>query len=56
MMDAGKFPRCRNFGDHLSSHPVWRVAEVLAWFEACGLPVTEDWKRREDKAGPTSRC
>ena len=25
------------------AHPVWRVMDVLAYFEAHGLQVTEDW-------------
>lgn len=37
------FPRCHKLGPHRNSHPVWRVAEVLAYFEAHGLAVTEDW-------------
>ena len=37
------FPRCHKLGKHRNSHPVWRVKEVLAYFEAHGLRVTEDW-------------
>jgi hypothetical protein len=37
------FPRCRKLGKHRSAHVLWRVAEVLAYFEAHGLTVTEDW-------------
>ena len=37
------FPTCRKLGKHRNSHPVWRVADVLAYFEAHGLRVTEDW-------------
>jgi hypothetical protein len=37
------FPACRKLGKHVNSHPVWRVSEVLAFFEAHGLPVSQDW-------------
>ena len=32
-----RFPRCRKLGKHRSSHPVWLVSEVFAYFEAHGL-------------------
>lgn len=38
-----RFPACRKLGSHRNSHPVWRVKEVLAYFEAHGVRVTEDW-------------
>jgi predicted DNA-binding transcriptional regulator AlpA len=38
-----RFPRCRKLGKHRNAHVVWRVAEVLAHFEARDLRVTEDW-------------
>ena len=38
-----RFPPCRKLGKHRNSHPVWRVMEVLAYFEAHGLRVSEDW-------------
>lgn len=38
------FPRCRKLGKHRSAHVVWRVAEVLAYFEAHGLRVSADWQ------------
>jgi predicted DNA-binding transcriptional regulator AlpA len=38
-----RFPACRKLGSHRSSRVAWRVAEVLAYFEAHGLKVTEDW-------------
>jgi hypothetical protein len=37
------FPKCFKLGPHRGSHPVWRVAQVLAYFEAHGLNVTQDW-------------
>ena len=47
MFDPGyadnRFVECRKLGKHPHSHPVWRVSEVLAYFEARGLKVTEDW-------------
>ena len=38
-----KFPTCFKLTVHCNGHPVWRVAEVLAYFEAHGLKVTDDW-------------
>jgi hypothetical protein len=37
------FPKCRKLGTHRNSHPVWRVVDVLAYFESHGLNVTDDW-------------
>jgi predicted DNA-binding transcriptional regulator AlpA len=39
-----RFPSCMKLGSHRGSHPVWRVSEVLAYFEAHGLAVTQDWQ------------
>ena len=39
-----RFPPARKLGKHRSAHVVWRVAEVLAYFEAHGLRVTVDWQ------------
>ena len=36
------FPGCRKLGGFRNSHPVWRVVDVLAYFEAHGLAVTQD--------------
>lgn len=38
-----RFCECHKLGTHRNSHPMWRVAEVLAYFEAHGLKVTDDW-------------
>lgn len=40
---ADAFPQCHKLGKHRNSHPYWRVAEVLAYLEAHGLEVTQDW-------------
>jgi len=37
------FPRCGKLTSHRNGHPMWRVAEVLAYFEAHGLAVYKDW-------------
>ena len=39
------FPKCVKLGTHQSSRVVWRVAEVLAYYEAHGLAVKQDWER-----------
>jgi hypothetical protein len=36
------FPLCVKLGAFRNSHPVWRVSQVLAYFEAHGLAVTQD--------------
>ena len=38
-----RFPLCRKLGPHKNSHPYWRVAEVLLYFESHGLLVAADW-------------
>lgn len=38
------FPACAKLGSHRNSPPVWRVNDVLAYFEARGLAVTQDWQ------------
>ena len=41
---ADPFPKCHKVpNQHRNSRVYWRVAEVLAYFEAHGLAVTEDW-------------
>jgi len=37
------FPRCHKLGPYRNSHPYWRIAELLVYFEAHGLAVTQDW-------------
>jgi hypothetical protein len=37
------FPTCHKANSHFNSPPLWRVSDVLAYFEAHGLRVTEDW-------------
>jgi len=38
-----RFPQCFKLTVHTNGHPVWRVVDVLAFFEAHGLRVSEDW-------------
>jgi hypothetical protein len=37
------FPLCTKLGVFANSPPVWKVSAVLAYFEAHGLEVTQDW-------------
>ena len=37
------FPQGAKLGWHKSSPYVWRVVDVLAYYERHGLQVTEDW-------------
>lgn len=36
------FPRCQKLGNGSQAHPVWRYADVLAYFEKHGLLVSAD--------------
>jgi hypothetical protein len=38
------FPGCHKLVNHRNAHPMWRAAEVLAYFEAHGLAVSDDWQ------------
>lgn len=38
-----RFPPCRKLGNHRNSPPVWRVLDVLSFFEARGLELADDW-------------
>jgi predicted DNA-binding transcriptional regulator AlpA len=42
--DENRFPRFRKLGKHRSAHVVWRVSEILSYFEAHGLRIHEDWQ------------
>ena len=37
------FPKAFKLTAHHNAHPVWRVTLVIAYFEAHGLQVTNDW-------------
>jgi hypothetical protein len=38
-----QFPKCSKLGWHPNSPPVWKVTDVLTYFEAHGLRVSDDW-------------
>jgi hypothetical protein len=38
------FPQCYKLVNHRNAHPMWRLREVLAYFEAHGLAVSNDWQ------------
>lgn len=38
-----RFPSSFKLTSHRNGHRVWRISEVLAYFEARGLKVTDDW-------------
>ena len=38
------FPQCYKLVNHRNAHPMWRVREVLAYFEAHGFAVSQDWQ------------
>ena len=38
------FPSCAKLGAFRNSHPVWLVSQVLAYFEAHGLAVIQDYQ------------
>ena len=35
------FPKCSKLGVHVKSPPVWKFADVLAYFKAHGLDFTD---------------
>jgi hypothetical protein len=39
----GRYPKSVKLGKHRNSRRMWRVVDVLAYFEAHGLKVTDDW-------------
>ena len=39
------FPASHKICSHFNSPPMWKVSEVLRYFEARGLRVTDDWNR-----------
>jgi predicted DNA-binding transcriptional regulator AlpA len=39
----GRYPKSFKLGSHRNSRRMWRVADILAYFESCGLKVTDDW-------------
>jgi hypothetical protein len=41
--EEGRYPKSYKLGRHPNSRRVWRVKDVLEYFEAHGLRVTEDW-------------
>jgi predicted DNA-binding transcriptional regulator AlpA len=41
MMEAGTFPRAFKLTDERNGHPVWKMKEVLAWFEKRGLVLND---------------
>ena len=41
--DDGRYPKSFKLGTHRNSRRLWRVADVLAYFESHGLQVTKDW-------------
>ena len=38
------FPQSVKLVKHRNAHPLWRVAAILDYLEAHGLPVSEDWQ------------
>lgn len=41
MMKEGRFCQCTKLGKHRNSHPVWRLKDILHWFEIYGLVFTD---------------
>jgi hypothetical protein len=40
------FPVCRKANSHFNSPNLWVMSDVLTYFEAHGLKVTDDWNAR----------
>jgi hypothetical protein len=43
----GRYPQSFKLGNDRNSRRMWRVKDVLAYFESHGLKVTEDWDAPE---------
>lgn len=41
MMDAGEFPKASKPGGFRNSHPIWRMKDILNYFESRGLVLTD---------------
>ena len=41
LMDEGKFPQRIKLTEHRNGHPVWRVKDIVAYFESRGLVFTD---------------
>ena len=41
----GRYPKFYKLGPHHNARVVWRVKDVLDYFESHGLRVAEDWYR-----------
>jgi hypothetical protein len=39
----GRYPKSFKLGGHHNARRMWRVVDVLAYFEKHGLKVTDDW-------------
>jgi hypothetical protein len=53
--NGGRYPQSFTLGNHFNARRLWRVAEVLAYFEKHGLRVTEDWYAPEKGQTPPEK-
>jgi hypothetical protein len=44
----GRYPKSFKLGSHLNSRRLWRVSDVLDFFEKHGIHVKEDWYNDND--------
>ena len=42
LMAAGRFPQSIKLTEHHNGHPVWRMKDILAYFERLGLILADD--------------
>jgi hypothetical protein len=47
--NCGRYPESITLGKHLNARRLWRVSDVLDYFERHGLKVRDDWYRSPDE-------
>jgi hypothetical protein len=52
--DKAGYPKFKKLGTDRNSRLVWRVKDVLDYFERHGLRVTEDWYALDDEECTTT--
>ena len=48
----GRYPQSFTLGTHLNARRLWRVKDVLDYFESYGIKVTEDWYAPDEGDDP----
>lgn len=51
----GRYPKFTKLGEHQNARLIWRVKDVLDYFERHGLRVTEDWYASDNEEHATGK-